>query len=294
MATAQSSEDEQPSVIEPRRAPGRPDSALVYGATVQLPTFDKAEPRAWFRIADANFGIRRVTDSITKYYYVLSKLDSETLRKLTAFLERPLGPDPYFDIRRTLCKMFEPPLEAKLDTFLATNDAGDERPAEFGLELQRLLANATTDDLLKSVFLRSLKPSIVTAITGSLEADFETVMAAADRAWKAASTPEASGSVTASVSAISSAPPPSARGGGRGGRGGRGARGGRQRGSRPSAQIDTVALCHYHRKFGDAARKCASGCSRWNEPRNPPAARVFHIEEALDGEDALIGTASEN
>ena len=149
MATAHSSEDEQPSVIEARRAPGRPDSALIYGATVQLLTFDKAEPRAWFRIADANFGIRRVTDPVTKYYYVLSKLDSETLRKLSAFLDRPLGSDPYADIRKKLCKMFEPPLEAKLDAFLATNDTGDVRPAEFGLELQRLLANASIDDLLK-------------------------------------------------------------------------------------------------------------------------------------------------
>ena len=202
MAMAHSSEDEQPSVIEARRAPGRPDSALVYRATVQLPTFDKAEPRAWFRIADANFGIRRMTDPVTKYYYVLSKLDSETLRKLSAFLDRPLGSDPYMDIRKKLCKTFEPPLEAKLDAFLATNDAGDERPAAFGLELQRLLANATTDDLLKRVFLRSLKPTIVTAITSSLSADFETVMAAADKAWTAASSSDST-SPPATVSAIS-------------------------------------------------------------------------------------------
>ena len=67
MATAASSEDEQPSVIDTRRAPAaRQEPNLVYGATVQLPTFDKAEPWAWFRIADANFGIRRVTDPVTK------------------------------------------------------------------------------------------------------------------------------------------------------------------------------------------------------------------------------------
>ena len=293
MATAHSSEDEQPSIIDARRAPAqRQEPNLVYGATVQLPTFDKLEPRAWFRIADANFGIRRVTDSVTKYYYVLSKLDSETLRKLSAFLDRPLGSDPYTDIRKQLCKTFEPPLEAKLDAFLATNDAGDERPAAFGLELQRLLANATTDDLCKRVFLRSLKPSIVTAITSSLSADFETVMAAADKAWTAASSSESTGT-PATVSTISATPPP--RGGGRGGRGGRGNRGGRQRGSRPAAQIESVALCHFHRKFGDAARKCASGCSRWNEPRPHDApVRVSNIEEALDGEDAHVGTDPEN
>ena len=109
MATAHSSEDEQPSVIEARRAPGHPDSALVYGATVQLPTFDKAEPRAWFRIADANFGIRCVTDPVTKYYYVLSKLDSETLRKLSAFLDCPPDPTRTRTFARSSARRLSPP-----------------------------------------------------------------------------------------------------------------------------------------------------------------------------------------
>ena len=233
-----------------------------------------------------------MTDPVTKYYYVLSKLDSETLRKLSAFLDRPLGSDPYADIRKKLCKTFEPPLEAKLDAFLATNDAGDVHPAEFGLELQRLLANASTDDLLQRVFLRSLRPTIVTAITNSLSADFETVMAAADRALTAASTSDPAGSTAVSVSAISG-PPKSSRGSARSGRGGRGSR---QHGIRPSNRVESVALCHFHRKFGDAARKCAQGCSRWNEqrPRDPPAPQVFQVEEELDGEDSHIGTASEN
>ena len=289
MATTISSDDDQPSVIESRPA-GRQDSSLVYGATVQLPTFDKAEPRAWFRIADANFAIRKVTDSHTKYYYVLSKLDSVKLRELSTFLDRPLGADPYKDIRHTLCRTFEPPLQAKIDAFLATNDAGDEHPAEFGLELQRLLARASLEDVMKRVFLRSMKPVVVTAITGSVAADYETVVAAADRAWMASSA-SASPTAPATVSAISGPSPP--RGGGRNSRGGRGDR---HRGTRPAGQIEAVQLCHFHQKFGDAARKCAQGCSRWNEPRprDPPAPQVFQVEEELDGEDSHIGTASEN
>ena len=180
MAMANSYKDEQPSVIKPCYAPAAGhDPVLVYEATVQLPTFDKVEPRAWFGIADANFGLCKVTDSHTKYYYVLSKLDSATLRKLSTFLDRPLGSDPYQEIQQKLCKTFEQPLQAKLDAFLATTDAGDERPAELGLELQRLLSNASLNDVLERVFLRSLKPTIITAITGSLSADFETIVAGA-------------------------------------------------------------------------------------------------------------------
>ena len=109
--------------------------AAVFGATVQLPAFDKIEPEAWFAVADANFALRKVTDSTTHYYYVLSKLDAKTLRKLSAFLKRPRGADPYLEVRRQLCKAFEPSKEQKLDALLATSSMGDERPMEFGLEL---------------------------------------------------------------------------------------------------------------------------------------------------------------
>ena len=120
--------------------------AAVFGATVQLPAFDKVEPETWFTVADANFALRKVTDANTKYYYVLSKLDASTLRKLSAFLKRPRSADPYQDIRRQLCRTYEPPMEQKLNTLLAICDMGDERPMEFALELQRLAAEATVDD----------------------------------------------------------------------------------------------------------------------------------------------------
>ena len=59
--------------------------------------------------------------------------------------------------------------------------------------------------------------------------------------------------------------------------------------------MKTEVLCSFHRKFGDGARKCALACARWSEerPRDPPAAWVFHVEEALDGENSCVG-ASEN
>ena len=55
------------------------DAAAVFGASVQLPNFDKVDPKTWFTVADANFALRKVMDSTTKYYYVLSKLDVASL-----------------------------------------------------------------------------------------------------------------------------------------------------------------------------------------------------------------------
>ena len=57
----------------------------------------------------------------------------------------------------------------------------------------------------------------------------------------------------------------------------------------------TITLCNFHRKFGNSARKCVPGCSRWSEDRpRDTLARVFHVKEALDGEDTQDDTASGN
>ena len=259
--------------------------AAVFGASVQLPAFDKLEPVSWFAVADANFALRKVSDELTKYYYILSKLDSSTLRKLSAFLKRPRGDSPYQEIRSELCEAFEPSMEQRLDTLLAVTDSGEESLRAFGLQLQRLLGDATTDDILKRIFLRSIPHTIVTAISGSLEAKFSVVLQVADRAQKASATSARAAPAAATVAAVSGPSTPAPR---------RGGRGGRQRGGRSGAQdhIKSVQLCHFHLRFGDSARRCAQGCVRWaNQQRD---AQVSQVEELLDGEDASIGASSEN
>ena len=205
---------------------------------------------------------------------------------MSTFLKLSRGDDPYQELRDKLCETYELPLEQKVDVFLAMKDIGDERPAEFAMELQRLLANASIDDVLKRVFVRCLPPTIVTAITGSLDGKFRTVVQAADKAWTAAAGASGGATPTTSVAAITG--PPGVRDN---------RHGGGQCGNRSTGQITNVALCSFHKKFGDSARKCAQGCSQWGEmgPREPAATRVFHVEESLEGEDTNVGTtASEN
>ena len=164
-------------------------------------------------------------------------------------------------------------------TGLALTNIGDKRPLEFALELQRLASDASVDDFFKRIFVRCLPAAIIT--TGSLAGKLQAVASAADRAWTAAAT---SSGQAVKVAAIST--PASSREGRRGGKRG----GARNNGG----QMMTLTLCSFHKKFGDGARKCASGCSRWNEHR-PHETQVFQVEEALDGEDADFGsTASGN
>ena len=104
---------------------------VAHSVAVQLPVFNRLAPTSWFHLADANFHLRAITASDTKYWYVVSKLDPDTLLKLSAFLSQPRGKDPYAEIREVLCGTYEPSLEQKLDALLAAKDLGDDRPSEY-------------------------------------------------------------------------------------------------------------------------------------------------------------------
>ena len=151
---------------------------------IQLPTFNRLAPSEWFNLADANFHLRGITKRDTKFCYVVSKLNYDTLQKLTAFLAKPRGDDPYAEIRAILCKTYQPKLEQKLDALLAATDLGDKHPAEFTLELRCLLSNAAVDNLLKRIFIRSLPKHLVNAISRNLDNSFDSSVEAAEKAWE--------------------------------------------------------------------------------------------------------------
>ena len=161
----------------------RLEDPVAHSVAVQLPVFNHLSPSSWFHLADANFHLHGITKSDTKFWYVMSKLDQETLCKLSAFLAKPRGDDPYGEIRELLCTTYEPQLEQKLDALLAITNMGDGRPSEFTLELRRLLDTASTEDILKRIFVRSLPTRISNAISANMDGSLEALTRAADKAW---------------------------------------------------------------------------------------------------------------
>ena len=239
-----------------------PEQVHTHGVAVQLPPFMKASPTAWFTLCDANFFIRKVTDSETKFWYVVSKLDEETLKRIHAFLAKPRDKDPYKAIREVLCESFEPSVEQKLDTMLAASSMGSEKPSDFMAELDRLAAGLDIEDVKRRIFVRSLPERISTAISGFSGTTAELVRAA-DKSW-------AQAGETAAVSSIAKVP--------KAGRG-RGNKNGNQlRPADPgSPRSATPLLCPFHKKYGDSARRCLPTCPRWTAKYKPH--QVFLVEE---------------
>ena len=75
--------------------PAMADDPATHSVAVQLPTFNRLAPSEWFHLADANFHLRGITKSDTKFWYIVSKLDAKMLRKMSSFLAKKGGDDLY-------------------------------------------------------------------------------------------------------------------------------------------------------------------------------------------------------
>ena len=210
---------------------------------------------SWFNLAEANFHLRNITKRDTKFWYVVSKLDPETLQKLSSFLAKSRGDDPYVEIHAILCKTYEPKLEQKLDTLLASSDIGDKHPAEYALELRHLLSNATVNNILKRLFVRVLPKHLVNPISGNLDDSFDALVEVDDKVWVL------SASICMTIAVIGILAPTVTPTHGRGEQ--------IRTSRRPACQESrSVVLCLFHLKWGDSARKCLPSCFRW-DPRPP-------------------------
>ena len=55
--------------------PAAATAAVVYAVSLKLPTFLASRPDVWFKQTEAQFALRNITDSTTKYFYLLTSLD---------------------------------------------------------------------------------------------------------------------------------------------------------------------------------------------------------------------------
>ena len=189
------------------------------------------------------------TRSIGTLYQSLMPILS---RSCPLFLAAPRGKDPYAEIRSMLCQTYEPKREQKLDALLSATDLGDERPAEFALELKRLLDNASSEEILKRIFFRCLPRRLKDVVSACSDESFDGLAAVADRAWARdsametavtvvqAANPHVSPTSSSSMVSTTTVNPP-ARGRGR-----------RQRGGarQPRQESRSIVLCPFHVKWG--------------------------------------------
>lgn len=124
---------------------------------IKLPAFMEAAVIGWFHIAEAQFILRNVTVSSTKFYHVISVLPPDVISRLPADL---LSGSDYNTLKAAVIDLFE---KSKPEIFdkLISGTAMTGRPSLYLNDLKTLAAKVgVQDDLVLHKFFQALPPTI--------------------------------------------------------------------------------------------------------------------------------------
>ena len=234
---------------------------LLNTVSVKVPAFWPESAEAWFIQVEAQFVLKGVTASSTKFYYCISSFNQETANQVLDLIKSPPAAGPYEALKSRLLKLFA--LDDLYDLYEAISNlplSGDMKPSRLMSNMLALLpAGHEPCFFLKGAFLKRLPTDIRAHL---LRDDFSDPISFALKAdelyqsrvfssqvYSVSSTPEDQQSVNAVRPSVPNrsrryATPHSSR--------------------RQDSWSQSPTMCYYHRSWGSKAKKCRAPCS-WSE-----------------------------
>lgn len=249
---------------------------------VKIPPLWKSNISVWFVQVEANFAVAQVTNDTTKYNYLLSAIDTDTLSAVSDLILTPPPNDKYNALKQRLIQEFSDSQSQQIRKLLSELVLGDKKPSVLLRQMKELAQSSVTEEFLKAIWLERL-PTHTQAILSVSSSGLQELATLADKineiksesAVYAVSKPTESPrndqnaivnlqtqieQLTLQVSELSKNV--FRRSMSRGRSHYRERRYSKNRDSqKPSRKQNESDLCYYHQKFGSDARKCREPCS---------------------------------
>ena len=269
--------------VLPPGAAASPHPAVA-AVSIKLPPFWPADPEVWFAQVEAQFTTRHVTSQQTRFEYVISGLSPEFATEVRDLLLRPPADTPYDTLKAELIRRTAASEQRKLQQLISGEELGDRKPTQLLRRMQQLLgdrlgAGADANAFLKELFLQRL-PANVRMVLASADADMDLHKLAdmADKVMEVATPPIAAIStsdtpfevqqlredVSRLADLVASLTTRSDRSCSRSRRTRSPAPQTRRTTSPAPPDDQSATLCWYHKKFGEAAKKCQAPCTWGN------------------------------
>lgn len=243
-------------------------NANVSHVGIKISPFWKRDPVLWYNQIEAQFSLARITIDDTKFFHVVSKIDTDILQCCADIIrDPPTDGTKYESIKCRIIAEYAPSASVRMQMLLQFTELGGRKPSQLLRELQSLAVGVVSDEaLIKRLWLQCL-PELTQAVLNVLDkrtplkelAEQADKLADVSRGTAAnimsVTAPPAVPSVsselqelkqqiatlTLEINAFRRAPKPQRRSPAR----------------EPSSQTE---ICYYHRRFGSAARQCRSPC----------------------------------
>lgn len=253
----------------------------INAISVKLPTFSTQEPISWFRRAEVQFRLRKITDPRTKADYVLEAIPETIFLQLSAWLDQQADEITFDPLKAYLLKEYTLTVSDRAKKLLAmpSQQLGDRTALNVWNEMQSLARLPGTDtttglplkvDLMRELWLQSIPTSVRAALHDADTLPMDELIKKADNlitAARAAQKPSPISWVDTTpseddVADINAVRQP------------------RQQYRRPpldrrdpdnrsgprtyTGYMLPTGICSYHHKFGKDARNCLQGC-KWSK-----------------------------
>lgn len=159
--------------------PPAPESS-VSRVAVKAPPFWKGNPQLWFVNLEAQFSLSGITADETKFYYVVSFVDSEILGSVSDIVTVPPEKDKYKTLKTRLISIYSDSTETRIKKLLHGLDLGDQRPSQLLTRMRALSGGTFGEDLLKSLWLSRL-PVGTQTVLAALREDLNGLAEVADK-----------------------------------------------------------------------------------------------------------------
>ena len=144
----------------------------VNKVAVKFPPFWDRDADLWFINIEAQFVLSNITQDTTKYYAVVSSLNSEALSHVSDIVRNPPANDRYKVLKDRLIAEFSDSEQKRVKDLLVHTVLGDDRPSHLLRKMRQLADNKVGEEFLKTLWIQRLPKetqAIVSVSDGNLD-----------------------------------------------------------------------------------------------------------------------------
>lgn len=156
---------------------GADNQSNVKHVSIKAPEFSETAVNGWFPIMEAQFNLRGVTQSATKFYSVIAALPAEVVCKLPSTI---INDKDYDRLKEAIVSMYERTKPEMLDKLMKTTSISG-RPSLYLQELSTLAGRiGASEDIVRHKFLQALPKTISPVIASQKDLSLQQLGKLAD------------------------------------------------------------------------------------------------------------------
>lgn len=149
-----------------------PTAGEAAAAAILIPPFIRADPTLWFHMIESSFALsspKAITESKTKYNYVVANLPPDTATVVRDIIMQPDPTDPYTNLKAKIIQRCGESKTEEIRRLLAGELLGDRKPSDLLREMKRRAENFKLEDTLLLELFNQALPSNVQTILASID-----------------------------------------------------------------------------------------------------------------------------